>query len=178
MDFLDHRGQKFFRERHQIILVSISPIKLTSCELWVVSQINTFIAELLANLENTIHASNNQHLQVELWSNSHKKLHVKIVMESLKRLGCGATSDHVHHRCLNFCKVTLAQEVAKEVKNRVSCAKYLLNWVVKNQVEIALSIPSVLSQDLGLTALWLGHHMHAVGKTDDLGGSHRKLIGL
>ena len=50
------------------MIVSISPIEFTSSKFRVVSHINTFITELLANLEDAIKTTNNEHLEIELRS--------------------------------------------------------------------------------------------------------------
>ena len=52
-----------------------------------------------------------------------------------------------------------------------------MDWVVQDQVQVSLSVTSVLGQDL-LLAVTLGQHVHAVGETDDLGWSDRELASL
>lgn len=153
------------------MIIGISPIKLASRELRVVSQINTLIAELLADLKDTVHSTHNQHLEVQLRCNSHEKFHVQVIMERLKGPCCGSSSNHVHHWCLNFCEVLGSQEVSQEVEDFIARCKDLMNRVVQDQIKIALPVPRVLRENLLLTiALW--KHVHAVGETNDLCGSH------
>lgn len=120
VDRHDHFRQEPLSEVHQVVIIGISPIKLAGRELRVVSQINTFIAELLADLEDTVHSTDNQHLEVELRCNSHEKFHVQVIMEGLKGPCSGSTSNHVHHWCLNFCEVLGSQEVSQEVEDFIA----------------------------------------------------------
>ena len=46
-----------------------------------------------------------------------------------------------------------------------------MDRVVQDQIKIALSVPRVLREHL-LLAIALREHVHAVGETNDLGGSH------
>ena len=132
---------------------------------------------MLADFEDTVHTANNELLEVKLWGNTHEKLHVKVVVEGLEGSGCGATSDHVHHGGLNFDEVSIAQEVSKEVQDAVARGENLLDWVVNDQVKVALSVAGVLVHHLLITVT-LGKHVEAVGQADDLGGAHRKLTSL
>ena len=94
------------------------------------SKINTFISELLSNFKDSVKSTNNKHLQVEFWSNSHKEIHVQIVMESLEWSGSSTTWDHVLHGGLNFEEVSVSQEFSNEVNNLVSDLEDFLNmWV-------------------------------------------------
>ena len=109
---MDHLGEKLFSKAHQIIIICVGPIEFTSCELRVVSHVNSLITELLTDFENSVHTSNDQHFKVELGSDTHEKFHVEIVVESLEGLSCGTTCNHVHHRGLNLGKVSCTQEVS------------------------------------------------------------------
>ena len=82
-------------------------------------------------------------------------------MESLERLGCRTTGNHVHHGGLDFDEVALTKEVAQEIEDTIPGVEDLLDRVVKDQIEIALAIPRVLVQNHLLT-LTLGQHVHAV----------------
>ena len=140
-------------------------------------KVNAFVAELLANFEDSIHTTDNEHLEVELGGNTHEQLHVQIVVEGLKRLGSGTSSNHVHHGSLDLSEVSFTQEVPEEVKNLVACAEDLVDGVVHDQIKIALSVASVFSQDL-LLSVTLGDHVHAVGEGSNLDGSDRQFTGL
>ena len=65
----------------------------------------------------------------------------------------------------------------QEIQNLVTSSENVVDWVVQDQVQVSLSVTSVLGQDL-LLAVTLGQHVHAVGETDDLGWSDRELASL
>ena len=98
-------------------------------------------------------------------------------MESLERLGSGTAGNHIHHGCLNFNKVSFAQKVSQEIQNFVASIKDLFDWVMQDQVQVTLSVSCVLVENLFL-AVTLWDHVHAVGKANDLRGSHGELSSL
>ncbi len=107
MNLEDHLRKHIFRQLHQIVVVSIGPIELASSEFGVVSKIDALISKLLANFEDTVEPTDNQHLQVQFGGDSHEKFHVEIVVEGLEGASSGTPWDHVHHGGLDFQKVTL-----------------------------------------------------------------------
>ena len=177
MDRLDHLGEKLLSEAHQVVVVSVRPIELARGELRIMGQIDTLVAELLADLEHAVHATDDKHLEVELWGNTHEQLHVQVVVERLEGLGSRTARDHIHHRCLDLDEVALTQEVAEEVEDAVPRVEDLLDRVVQDKVKIALTVSGILGQHLLIT-LPLRKLVHAVGETDDSGGPDRELIGL
>lgn len=130
------------------MIVSICPIELASCELRVMSEINTFISELLSNFKHSVNASNDKHFEVQLGCDSHEQLHVKIVMESLEGSSCGATWNHIHHWCLDLKEVSLSQEGTDKVDNLVSNLKSSSYSVVHNQIQVPLSVLCLLGESV------------------------------
>ena len=61
-----------------------------------------------------------------------ERSHVEIVVESLERLSCGTTSNHVHHWGFHFGKVSFAKERSQIVENAITSVEDLLDWVVKD----------------------------------------------
>jgi len=159
------------------MIISIGPIELASSELWVMGQIDTFIAELFADFEYSIHATDDEHFKIELWSDSHEQLHVQVIVESLERLSSCTAGNHIHHWGLHFCEVLGPQEVSQEVQNLVTSGKNLVNRVVQDEIQVTLSISGILVHNLLLTVA-LGQHVHAVRQTDDLSWSHGQFASL
>jgi hypothetical protein len=62
------------------------------------------LPELSANLVDPVEATDYKLLQVQLRCNAHKKLHVQLVVVCLEGTGGSATSNFVHHGCLNLNK--------------------------------------------------------------------------
>jgi len=112
-----------------------------------VSHIDGLISELLTNFEDTLHSTNNEHLKVKLRGNSHEKFHIEVIMESLEGTSSGSSSNHVHHRSLNFNEVAVSEEVSQEVDNFVSGLEDIADGLINNQIKVALTITSVFVHD-------------------------------
>lgn len=108
---LHHMTEKLLSERHKIIVIAVGPVKLTSCEFWIMGKIDTLVSELFSYFVDTIETTNDKLFEIELWGNSHIKLHVKVVMESFKRTSSCTTWDHVHHWSFNFNEIVRVQEI-------------------------------------------------------------------
>ena len=65
-------------------------------------------------------------------------------MEGLEGLGRGSASLHVHHWSLDLGEVSISQEFPQKVKDLIASVKDLLDRVVKDEVEVALAVASVL----------------------------------
>ena len=77
-------------------------VELAGGELRIVGEIDALVPELATNLIHPLKASNNQHLQVEFRGDSHKELHVEVIVVRYKGPGCGTPRNHVHHGSLNL----------------------------------------------------------------------------
>jgi hypothetical protein len=158
--------QEFFSEFHQIVIISICHVKLASGEFGVVSHVNTFITELLSNLEDTVESTDNKHLEVEFGGNAHEQFHVQVVVERLEWLGTCTTGNHVHHWCLYFCEVSFSKEVAEVGEDLVTGLENLAHLAIDNEIEIPLTIASVFLHNNSSFISFLvvfGDHVHARG---------------
>lgn len=77
-------------------------VELAGGELGIVGEVDALVPELATNLIHPLEASDNQHLQVELGGDSHKELHVEVIVVCYKGPGCGTPRNHVHHGSLNL----------------------------------------------------------------------------
>ena len=68
------------REYYHLFIVSITTIKLTTSEFWVMSLINALIPEIFANFINLSESSNDELLEVELGCYPHVEVHLVIVV--------------------------------------------------------------------------------------------------
>jgi len=48
-DSLNHFTQKFFRKRHQVIVVAVGPVEFAGREFRVVGKVDAFVSKLLTN---------------------------------------------------------------------------------------------------------------------------------
>jgi len=70
-DSLDHFTEKFLCERHQVIVVTVSPVELTGGEFWVVGQVNAFVSKLFSHFIHAVKTTNDELLKVQLWRDAH-----------------------------------------------------------------------------------------------------------
>ena len=176
-DLLDHVGDHLLSHVHEVLVVGVSLVELTGGELRVVSEINTLIAELTANLIHTVQTTNDQHLQVQLGSDTEVQVHVQVVVMGDEGLGNGTTGDHVHHRCLNLKEVTLIKVTANTVDDLGTDGKGVANVLVDDKIQITLAVTSLhvgQTTEVGI-ALGKGKHVQAGGEEGNFGGEDGKL---
>lgn len=82
----------------------------------------------LANFEDAIETTNNEHLEVKLRSDAHEEIHIEIIVMCHKWLGRGATGDHVHHWRFNL-QETKSGEIAADVLDELTTNNELLTDV-------------------------------------------------
>lgn len=143
-NLLDHAGHELLGDLHEIVDIRIGPVELASGELRVVGQINALITELTANLVYTVKTTDNQHLEVELGRNTHKEVHVELVVMSHEGLRCCSTGNSVHHRGLNLDEVALIKVLANIADNLTASQEDVPAAVVHDQVEVTLTITGLL----------------------------------
>lgn len=144
------------------------------------SHVDTFVSELLADFENAVHATNDEHLEVELGSDTHEQLHLKLVVVSLEGASGGTTGNHVHHGSLDLDELLLAQERADEVNDLGASLEDSLDLTVHDEIEVSLSVSGVFvhSDVASAGCIGLGQLMQAVGKQLDGLGSHGELASV
>ncbi len=75
-DLLDHTRNHSFGQLQQVVVIGISHVKLASGELGVVSEIDSFVSKLSAQLVHALQATNDKLLEVQLGGDTHKHIHV------------------------------------------------------------------------------------------------------
>lgn len=168
-NLLDHARKQLLRHVHQVLIVRVRHVKLAGRKLWVVRQINPFIAKLPPDLVHAIEAPHHQHLQVELWSNPHKQPHVQLVVVRNKRLGRRAACNHVHHGSLHFDKRPAVQKLPQIARDLGLGLENLPGMRVDDQIQIALAVARLLVFD---SARSLGKHVQARRQNLDGSGKH------
>ena len=64
--------------------------------------INAFVAEVAIDLKDLAHTAHHESLQIELWRNAQKELHIKGIVRRHKRTRRRAAGDRLHHGSLYF----------------------------------------------------------------------------
>ena len=77
-------------------------VELAGGEFRVMGHVNAFVTELTADLVDTVQASNNKHLEVQLGCDTHEQGHLELVVVGLERTGGGTACLHGHHWRLNL----------------------------------------------------------------------------
>lgn len=154
-ELLDHAGDKLLGQVHDVVHIGVGPVELASGELGVMGQVDALVTELTANLVDTVQTTDGQHLEVQLGGNTHEHVEVEVVVVGDEGLGGGTTSNHVHHRGLDFQEVALVQEVA-QVRDHLGARDELVTDVgVHDQIEVALAVAQLLVLE---AVMGLGQH--------------------
>lgn len=138
-DVLHETGNQLLGQVHDIVDIGVGPVELAGGEFGVVSEVNTLVTELATKLVHTLETTDDQHLQVQLGSNTHEQVHVEVVVVSNEGLGGGTTSDGVHHGSLNFDEVAVVEEVADVAHNLGTGDEDVAGLVVHDQIQVALA---------------------------------------
>mmetsp|Transcript_15884 Transcript_15884/g.31125 ORF Transcript_15884/g.31125 Transcript_15884/m.31125 type:complete len:266 (+) Transcript_15884:2233-3030(+) len=140
MDAHYHARDHFFGDFEQVVVIFVGPVKLTGREFGIVSHINAFVAELTADFVDSVQASHNKLLQIELRRNAHVHVQIQVIVKSLERFGSGTTSDHVHHRRLHFEEAASVKKPSNVIDNFAPNVEIVPHVLVEHQIEVTLAV--------------------------------------
>ena len=72
-------------ECHHLFVVREGLVQLTGCELWIMGLVDAFIAVVLADLVDLVHAPHQELLEVELRSDPHEELRLQVIVVGHER---------------------------------------------------------------------------------------------
>lgn len=171
-DVLDKTRNKLFRHVHKIVVVGIGPVKLAGRELGVVSQINALVSELATDLIHTLQTTDDKHLQIQLWRDTHEQVHIQLVVMGDERLGGRTAGNGVHHGRLDLGEVTVIKEVSDILDDLGAGDEHIPRLVVHDQIQVPLAVALLLI----LEAVVFGREgVQARREKDDLGSEDRQL---
>ncbi|KAL7354378.1 hypothetical protein ACKS0A_10728 [Histoplasma ohiense] len=143
-DMLYEPRNKFLGHVHDIVDISVCPVELARGEFRVMSEIDALVSELTTQLVNSFQATDNQHFEIKLRSDTQEHVHVEVVVVRNKWLRSGTASNSVHHRSLHLDEVALIEKAA-DIRNHLGPGdEDIPRSVVHNQVQIPLSIALLL----------------------------------
>mmetsp|Transcript_3263 Transcript_3263/g.4493 ORF Transcript_3263/g.4493 Transcript_3263/m.4493 type:complete len:335 (-) Transcript_3263:464-1468(-) len=171
-ELLDHSRDQLFSHVHEVIVISISHVKFAESEFRIVSHINSLISEDSANFVDSVQTSNNELLQVQLRSNSHKELHLQIVMEGFEWLGSSSSSNHVQDGGFDFQESSGVQESSEVSDNVALHCEGASDILVHDEVEVSLSVSGFLVLQ---TSSLLWKHVQARREQNNFGWDNGKL---
>ena len=156
LNFLHHPRHKLLRHIHQVVIVSVGHVELTSRKLGIMRQINRLITELPADFVYSLQPAYDEHFQVQLWRHPHKQVQFEVVVVRDEGLGCSSARNHVHHWRLHLQETPLVQIPPQIVNNLGSSDKFVPNPVINDQIEVSLSITGFLIFE---SVMRFGEHM-------------------
>lgn len=171
-DVLHETGNEVFGGVHEVESISVGLVELAGGELGVVGKVNAFVTELATHFVYTLKTTDNQHLKVQLRSNTHEEVHVEVVVVSNEGLGSRATSNGVHHGSFHLNEVAGVEVVADVANNLGPGNENIARAVVHDQVEVTLAETLFLVLQ---TVVLGGNGVQARRQKDDLSRKNRKL---
>lgn len=165
-DFLDQPRHQLLGAFHHVINVGIGFVELAGGEFGVVREIGAFVAELLAELVDTLNAAHHKHLEVQFWGDAHEHVGVVFVDVGDERLGRCTAGNRVHHRGLDLDKavgIKVSANVGDDLGPREEDVARL---VVHDQIQVTLAKPRL---DVLQAIVLRGNLVQTGREKDDLG---------
>ncbi len=91
MDLHRHARHERFRDVHHVVVVGVGLVQLELSELGAVGPVHALVAEVLADLEDALHPTDYQPLEVQLVRDAEVERHVERVVVRLERPREGPT---------------------------------------------------------------------------------------
>ena len=163
--------------------VGVRLVGLHHRELGVVARRQALVAEHPADLEDAVHAADDQPLEVQLEGDAQVQRHVERVVVGDERAGVGAAGLDVQHRRLDLDEAPSAERAAEAGDDRVADVERPAGLGVDDEVDVALAEAGVgVGQAVplvGQRAQRLGEQLEAVDLDRQLAGAgrHHRAVG-
>lgn len=102
-------------------------------------QVHALVTELTSHLVHTVEATDDQHLEVQLWGDTQVHVHVEVVVVGDERLGGGTTSNGVEHGGLNGDEVALVEPATDVGVDLGTSDEDITGLVVHHEIEVSLA---------------------------------------
>ena len=102
--------------------------------------VHTLIAEVLANLIDTLETTNDEALQIKLGSNTHVHILVECVEVGDEWAGRSTTGNALQGRSLYLCIASVVEYVAQSAQYGCTLQEGILHAIVYDEVNIALTV--------------------------------------
>mmetsp|Transcript_33070 Transcript_33070/g.103929 ORF Transcript_33070/g.103929 Transcript_33070/m.103929 type:complete len:329 (-) Transcript_33070:921-1907(-) len=136
-------GDELLGEGHHVLVVGVGLVELDRGELWVVPRRDALVAEDAAELVDTLHAADDEALEVELRRDPQREVEAEGVVVRLERLRLCAARLRVEARRLDLEEAALVEvppEVGRDARARGEGGAHAR---VDDHVEVALPVPLV-----------------------------------
>ena len=128
---------------HHSLIICICLVKLHQCEFRIVASVNTLITEYTANLINSFKSAYDQSFQIKLQRNTKLNIFIQCIVMGLKRSRSCTTGIGNQHWSFHFHEITAVKEVTDLFENLGTFNKYILAFLIHDQVYISLTITHI-----------------------------------
>ena len=132
--------QHILGELHHPAVVLVCDIDLHTGKLRVVSAVHTLVTEVLAELVNTIKATHDKTLEVQLGSDSHIEVDIECVVVSDERTSRSTTRNWLKDWSLNLQAAVLIEILTHSSDNLRTLCKHIAHLRINHQINITLTI--------------------------------------
>jgi hypothetical protein len=158
----------------------------------VVSQVHALVSELSAHLVDSVQATDDEHLEVQLRGDTEVHVHIQIVVVGDERLSGGATSNGVEHGGLHGDEVPVVEPAADVRVNLGTGDEDVSDVVVHHEIEVSLAEPLLgvleaivvigdlteLENEHALDTVTVAYLVQAGRQKNDFNGRNRKFTGV
>lgn len=122
-----------------LAVVGVGLVELHHRELGVVTSADALVAKDAADLEDPLHAADDEALEVQLERDAQVELHVERVVVGDERAGMGTTRLHVQHRRLHLDVAAAVQRAPEAGDDLVADAERAPGLLVDDEIRVALA---------------------------------------
>ena len=160
---------------HHAVVIGVCLIKLHQCKLWIMTCIQSLVTEYTADLVNTLHASDDQSLQIQFQGNTQLQVFVQCIEMCFERSCCCTAGIGYQHRCFNFQESLSVQILTYCTDDPGTFDKGFFYVCVHDQIDITLTITDV---GIGQTMKFFRKNLKTLGKQSYLGCMNGNFAGL
>ncbi|KAJ6256208.1 Ubiquitin carboxyl-terminal hydrolase [Drechslerella dactyloides] len=173
-DVLDEAGNELLCQVHDVVDVRVRPVELAGGEFRVMCQVDALVSELAADFVDALETTDDQHLEVEFWGDTHEEVHVELVMVRDEWLSGGTAGDGVHHGRFDFDKFPVVEELADVCYHLGASDEGLAGTLVHDQVEVSLAVAGLLVLEAEVLG---GEHVQGGREEGDLADKDGEFAG-
>ena len=141
--FLCHIAEHVLGQIHHSVVVGVCLVQLHQSELRIVSGVQTFVTEYTADLEDTLHAADDQSLQIQFQGNTQLYVLIQCIVVGLERSCCRTAGIGYQHGGLYLQEALSVQITADGTDNSGTLYESILNVLIHDQVGITLTITDI-----------------------------------
>ena len=174
-NILAKRAQEVLHERHHAAVVAVGLIDFEHGKLGVVTAGDSFVAEIAANLEDTVVTADQHALQIKLQRYAQHEIDAQRVVVRLERTGRRAAGDVLQNRSFDFEKIAVFEKAANMRNDLRARHEAIARLRVDDEVEITLAVNLL---GIGQAAPFFWQRAKSLGDKCELLHAHGDLARL